>query len=143
MYLAMPCDYACIFGISSLVPGLDVSEGKSYRVIGEHYSFLVASGPLDRCYWFLFTYLGQTYHEPNIPRLNKDDEKELAEKFWDHPITPTATFGDLYKARKISVLSPLPEYVYKRWFFRRIVTIGDSVHKVCARFMIYLTISPN
>ena len=46
------------------------------------------------------------------------------------------TFGDLIKARVSSTMTALQEHVYKQWHFDRIVTIGDSVHKVVVRSLL-------
>jgi hypothetical protein len=45
-------------------------------------------------------------------------------------ITPEVTFGQVFAKRLSSTLTPLHEVVYKKWFFKRVITLGDSVHKV-------------
>jgi hypothetical protein len=54
----------------------------------------------------------------------------LVKKHMNDIVTERYTFGDLYRARETSTLTPLAEHVFHRWYFGRIVTIGDSAHKV-------------
>ncbi|KAF9775596.1 hypothetical protein IL306_006278 [Fusarium sp. DS 682] len=39
------------------------------------------------------------------------------------------TLGQVFAKRVSSTLTPLHEVVYKKWFFKRIITLGDSAHK--------------
>ncbi|KAJ5195989.1 hypothetical protein N7449_006468 [Penicillium cf. viridicatum] len=124
---ALPATYACIFGISKGVKGIE--KGTLNSVFNEHYSYLVPSGPGDRTYWFLVRNMGKTYYGADIPRFTKEEEEALATEHFDDQITPTLKFVDLYKCKIASAYSSLPEYVYKRWHFQRIITIGDASHK--------------
>lgn len=87
------------------------------------------SAPGDRLYWFLFTDMEKATGS-DIPRFTKDDEAVLAEKHHDDQLTRSTTFGDVYRNRLHTALVPLEEHVFKRWHFRRIITIGDAAHKV-------------
>ncbi|KAJ5287811.1 hypothetical protein N7478_003497 [Penicillium angulare] len=124
----LPATYACIFGISQGVCG--VEKGTLTSVFNEHYSYLVPSGPGDRTYWFLVKTMDKTMYGSDIPRFTKDEEEALAKEHWDDYITPTLRFSDLYKKKLSSVYTSLPEYVYKKWYFGRIMTIGDAAHKL-------------
>lgn len=70
---------------------------------------------------------------PDIPRFTKSEEEALAKQHWNDNITPTLRFSDLYEKKISSVYTALPEYVYKKWYFQRIMTIGDAAHKVCLK----------
>lgn len=122
------CFYRCSFGIAQHVPGWP--KGDQEMVLGDQKSQLVVTGPDDKVYWFLFEKLRHTRHESDIPRYTRDDEAEFFSKHRDLPITERITFGDVVKHRISSALTPLHEFVFKKWHFRRIVTIGDSAHKV-------------
>lgn len=128
MKKALPATYACIFGISKGVEG--VEKGTLTSVFNEHFSYLIPSGPGDSTYWFLVRNLGKTAYGSDIPRFTKDEEEALAKEHMDDHITPTLPFSDLYNKKIASVYTSLPEYVYKRWYFKRIITIGDASHKV-------------
>ncbi|CAI7666133.1 unnamed protein product [Penicillium palitans] len=124
---ALPATYACIFGISKGVKGIE--KGTLNSVYNEHYSYLVPSGPGDLTYWFLVRNMGKTYYGADIPRFTKEEEEAFATEHFDDQITPTLKFSALYKSKIASAYSSLAEYVYKRWHFQRIITIGDASHK--------------
>ncbi|KGO63138.1 Monooxygenase, FAD-binding [Penicillium expansum] len=124
---ALPATYACIFGISKGVEGIE--KGTLNSVFNEHFSYLVPSGPGDLTYWFLVRNMGKTYYGEDIPRFTKEEEEAFATEHFEDQITPTLQFSALYKSKVASAYSPLQEYVYKRWHFQRIITIGDASHK--------------
>lgn len=79
----------------------------------------------------MFQNIGNKYEGEELPHFSKQDEETLAKEHWNDQVTENIKFGDMYAARISSVLTALPEYVFKKWHFRRIVTIGDAAHKVC------------
>ncbi len=100
-------------------------------MFGRKNSFLIVPGPGDRVYWFLFANIGPTRRGKDIPRYTKEDEAAMVEDYRNDPIHENgAVFGDLYDARLVSVLVPLQEHVFPKWYYRRIITIGDAAHKV-------------
>ncbi|KAG7423091.1 FAD-dependent monooxygenase atmM [Fusarium oxysporum f. sp. raphani] len=121
------CYYACSFGIAQNVPNWPV--GQQSMVTGKGKSQLVVSGPDNRVYWFLFEKLPGTKHGKDIPRYTKEDEAEFVNRNHNVAITPEVTFGQVFAKRLSSTLTPLHEVVYKKWFFKRVITLGDSVHK--------------
>lgn len=127
----VPCYYKCSFGIAQHVPGW--IHGEQHLVTGRGRSQLVVSGPDDKVYWFMFEKLRETKYGKDIPEFTKEDELEFVEHNKDVPITRRVAFGDVYDKRLSSTLTPLHEVVYKKWFFRRIITLGDSAHKVTKR----------
>ncbi|KAA8577333.1 hypothetical protein EYC84_007296 [Monilinia fructicola] len=107
---APPCDYSCIFGISNPIEGLE--PGNLHSVFREKNSYLINGGPEGRVYWFYLF-------------------KKPTNILW-------ARYTSLYQGRRgkvlqerkiTSTLTALPEYVYKKWYYERIITIGDSAHK--------------
>lgn len=98
--------------------------------LNKGYSYLVIGGPQNRVYWFLFVDMGKTYYGPEPPSFTKEDEEALANQHLNDKIVEGRTFRDLYSTKISSVLTSLPEYVFKKWHFRRIMTIGDAAHKV-------------
>ena len=98
--------------------------------VGTGHSQLVISGPGNRIYWFFFSRLPETKYGKDIPRSNQEMEAEFVDKYKHAPITKTLTFGQLYAKRLITTLTPLHEYVHEKWFFKRILMMGDSAHKV-------------
>lgn len=98
--------------------------------LNKGHSYLVISGPQDRVYWFLFVNIGKTHYGPEPPHYTKEDEEAVVNEHLNDKILENRTFRDLYSTKISSVLTPLPEYVFKKWHFQRIITIGDAAHKV-------------
>jgi 2-polyprenyl-6-methoxyphenol hydroxylase-like FAD-dependent oxidoreductase len=124
----VPAYYKCSFGIAQDVPGW---ERESQHILtGRGTSQLVVSGPENRVYWFLFSRLPETKFGKNIPRFTKEDEAQFVKEHVNLPITEDITFGQVYAKRLTSTLTPLHEIVYQKWFFERIMIMGDAAHKV-------------
>jgi 2-polyprenyl-6-methoxyphenol hydroxylase-like FAD-dependent oxidoreductase len=124
---SIPTEYCCIFGISR--PSEKFPKCSTQNVQGRNYSYLVLTGPDHRIYWFLFKKLPVTAYG-KIPRYTKDQEDALVAEHASNRITDTLTFGELYALRKTSTLQALPEVVFSKWHYNRIMTIGDAAHKV-------------
>ena len=130
--IEVPCDYKCLFGISN--PLKAFPAGLQSQVLGKGHSYLIASGPGGRLYWFLFANIRGTKYGTDIPRYTKQDEALFVEQRKNDVVGEDgATFGDMYENRIISVLTALEEYVFEKWHFQRIITIGDAAHKVSQR----------
>ncbi|KAI0600328.1 FAD binding domain protein [Biscogniauxia sp. FL1348] len=123
----VPCYYRCSFGIAQHVDGYVTGEQNNVR--GQGWSALIISGPEGRVYWFLFDRLPEPKYGKNIPTYSKEDEAQFVKKFWDYPITEKVKFGHIYSKKLTSTLTPLHEIVYEKWFFKRIMLLGDAVHK--------------
>ncbi|KAF4545414.1 FAD binding domain containing protein [Lasiodiplodia theobromae] len=123
----VPTKYNCIFGISKPTPGLPLQT--AFNVLRKDYSYLVITGPGGRVYWFVFTRLPETQHGA-IPRYSKEDEEELVKRYRDDRVYEDVRFSEIYKNKLSSVLTAIPEYVFKKWYFGRVITIGDSAHKL-------------
>lgn len=124
----VPCYYRCSFGIAQHVPGW--FAGEHHVVTGRGQSQLVVSGPDDRVYWFLFDRLPKVKYGKDIPKYTKQDEAEFIKENASRAITEKVTFGQVFAKRLQSTLTPLHEVVFKKWFFKRMITLGDSAHKV-------------
>ncbi|KAF5587647.1 FAD binding domain-containing protein [Fusarium pseudocircinatum] len=121
------CHYQCIFGISKDVPNFP--EDEQSMVTGEGHSFLVMSGPGKRVYWFFFNRIPEAKFGDEIPKYSREDELKVVEENRNLAITEQIKFSDLYATRISSTLAPLHEFVFQKWFFHRILLMGDSVHK--------------
>ncbi|KAH8891947.1 FAD/NAD(P)-binding domain-containing protein [Thozetella sp. PMI_491] len=93
-------------------PGRPNSRGHSY---------LVSNGPGGRIYWFLFAKLDEILFYDNTPRYTESDKQEMYRD---------VTFGDLVDTVMFSTLTPLHEWIWEKWHFGRIMTLGDAAHKV-------------
>ncbi|KAK7427295.1 hypothetical protein QQZ08_006232 [Neonectria magnoliae] len=124
----VPCYYQCSFGIAHKVPNWPERE-QSFTT-GDQKAFLVTSGPDERVYWFLFVKLPEAKYGKDIPKYTKEDEALFVKQHQALPITEALTFGQLYHKRLTSALTPLHEVVFEKWFYNRMLLIGDSAHKV-------------
>jgi 2-polyprenyl-6-methoxyphenol hydroxylase-like FAD-dependent oxidoreductase len=120
--------YACLFGLSSAVPGL--SSGLLGWNLGKNYSYVVGTGLDNRTYWLLATKLDKTYHGTDIPHFSKEDEEQIVQEHWNDHITPDLRMSDLYKARQHLVCTPLREIMYHKWSLNRMIVLGDASHTV-------------
>ncbi|KPM40526.1 hypothetical protein AK830_g6053 [Neonectria ditissima] len=123
----VPCYYQCSFGIAHKV--VNWPEREQSFTTGDQKAFLVTSGPEDRVYWFLFVKLPETKYGKDIPKYTKEDEALFVKQHQALPITENLTFGQLYHKRLTSALTPLHEVVFEKWFYNRMLLIGDSAHK--------------
>ncbi|KAI3322747.1 FAD/NAD(P)-binding domain-containing protein [Xylariaceae sp. AK1471] len=123
----VPCYYQCSFGIAQDVEGWPGSEQGFTTGCGK--SFLIVSGPAGRVYWFLFVKFPEPLYGKNIPRYSREDEAQFVRENEGLVVRDGLTFGQLYAKRVNSALTPLHEVVFKKWFFDRIITMGDSAHK--------------
>ncbi|KAK8869392.1 FAD binding domain protein [Apiospora arundinis] len=123
----IPCYYKCSFGIAQNVVGWP-QQDQSF-VMGAGHSALISAGPENRVYWFIFVRLPEIQHGKSIPKYTKEDDEQFSKEYADMPITETLRFGDIYEKKLSSTLTPLHEMVYKTWFFKRVVLLGDSAHK--------------
>ncbi|KAM0468358.1 hypothetical protein ACHAP7_011029 [Fusarium lateritium] len=121
------CHYLCSYGIAQDVPGW--VAGDQCAVLGKGHSQLVVSGPDNKTYWFFFSKLPETKYGKDIPGCSKGMEDEFLNKYAGVPITEKVNFGQVFAKRLFSTLTPLHEYVFDKWFFKRIVCLGDSMHK--------------
>ncbi|KAI1267839.1 FAD/NAD(P)-binding domain-containing protein [Xylariaceae sp. FL1019] len=123
----VPCDYQCSFGIAQNVEGW--GDDEQCFTTGTGNSFLVTAGPDNKVYWFLFVRLPKTCYGTDIPKYTKQDEAQFAEKHKHLKIKENVTFGQVYAKRLTGMLTPLHEFVFKKWFYGRMFLLGDSVHK--------------
>jgi hypothetical protein len=124
----MACHYICCFGIAQNVPGW--VDGDICRTLGDGVSQLVSSGVNGRVYFFFFSKLPASKYGKEIPWFTEEMKKEFVQKHARYPITEKVRFGQLFAHQITSTLTPLHEYVLKKWFFDRIIVFGDSAHKV-------------
>ena len=91
-------------------------------------------GGAGRVYWFLFENIPETaYLADKVPRLTKEEEKKLAEKYWDDNLADNVKFGELYSKSICVNTTAIHEHIFDKWHFQRMITIGDSAHKVGTR----------
>ncbi|KAH7014098.1 FAD binding domain protein [Microdochium trichocladiopsis] len=123
----VPCYYQCSFGIAQNVEKW--KDGEQTHTCGHGKAFLVAPGPGGRVYWFLFIKLPRVMHGKDIPKFTKQDEEKLVAENRNLLVKENLTFGEIFDQRVSSTLTSLHEVVYEKWFYDRMMLIGDSAHK--------------
>ncbi|KAL5338173.1 FAD/NAD(P)-binding domain-containing protein [Aspergillus crustosus] len=128
--IGLTAEYACIFGISIGVPGLRV--GEHVASLNNGHSFLTFPGKDGRTFWFLMRKLDQrhVYANGNMPRFMAQDTASMAEEFGEDIIWGEVTFRDLWERRVAHNTTVLEENVFDTWHYKRILCIGDSMHKM-------------
>ncbi|KAF2015193.1 FAD/NAD(P)-binding domain-containing protein [Aaosphaeria arxii CBS 175.79] len=122
-------EYCCIFGISR--PTDNFPDFASHTIQGQDHSYLLGSGPGRRIYWFLFKKLEKISKGlyDKIPRYTEAERDALAAEHANDRLSHCLSFGDLYNSRTSATLQALPEVVFSKWHYGRIITIGDAAHK--------------
>ncbi|KAI6353446.1 hypothetical protein MCOR25_008993 [Pyricularia grisea] len=121
-------EYTCLFGISK--PHKSVQPGDATYVAGQGHSYLIIGGPNSRVYYFLFDKLPEKLSGDKTPKYSDEDARALAKKYRDDVLLPNCTFGELVDGQTSMVMTALHEHVYEKWHYGRIITIGDSCHKL-------------
>ncbi|CAH0002883.1 unnamed protein product [Clonostachys byssicola] len=121
------CSYICSFGVSQNVDHLR-NDGVIV-VLGTNWTQLHVPGPDKKDYFFFFIRLPKTLYGSEIKKYTKEDEEEVFEKYSKLPVCEHVVLGDVFSKRLNSTLTPLHEYVREKWFFDRIIVLGDSCHK--------------
>lgn len=126
--LELGCEYSCVFGISSPVPGLKAPD--CHRIWGPDWSLLIVMGKNDKVYWFMFNRLDRVYKGKEIPRFDQFKIDEHLAPFLKCPVVPNVPFADVINRAEVRNWLPIEEALFKHWHVGRIACIGDSVHKV-------------
>ncbi|OKO98097.1 2-heptyl-3-hydroxy-4(1H)-quinolone synthase [Penicillium subrubescens] len=125
----VPSTYCCLFGISSTVKG--ISQGALDYVLNHGFSYIVGSGPKDRTYWALMKKLRRTCHGTEIPHFLPEDSDTILQEHQNDPVGPGVFVSDLReKLLRPTVLKPMREFTYQKWFLQRMLIIGDAAHQM-------------
>ncbi|KAH6989863.1 hypothetical protein EDB80DRAFT_881882 [Ilyonectria destructans] len=124
----MLAEYRCLFGIASSVQLLETGD----LDIGydTDRSILMITVKNGRVYYFLFERLKALYRLGNIPHYSTAEAVAFATKHGDMCIRPGFKFSDLWHKTISFRLVALEEAAFKIWTCRRIVCLGDSIHKM-------------
>ncbi|KAJ5519071.1 Monooxygenase FAD-binding [Penicillium expansum] len=125
---ALTVEYACLFGISQAIPGLQ--SGDHVNRYGDKFCIITFHGKADRVFWFIIHKLDQVYTYPDAPRYSPADATELCGKLRHVKIVDDVTVGDLWETKEVASMTALEEGLFENWHFKRIVLLGDSIHKM-------------
>ncbi|KAF7180409.1 hypothetical protein CNMCM7691_009577 [Aspergillus felis] len=121
-------EYACIFGASTTVPGLN--ERHLHSIVDNGTAVILIPGVNGRLSWFIIVKLDKRYQYGNAPRFSVKDAAAWGERLTDKYIWKDIKFKQVWQNRKTFVMTALEEYVCRNWSYGRIVCIGDSMHKM-------------
>ncbi|RAL12476.1 FAD-dependent oxidoreductase [Aspergillus homomorphus CBS 101889] len=126
----LTAEYACIYGISSAVNGFEA--GEHVASLHDNRSFLTFPGSQNRTFWFLIWKLDRKYlyDDGDMPRFTASDTASVVKKYAKDIIWREVTFGDIWDRKTRYNTAVLEENVFDTWHHKRIVCIGDSVHKM-------------
>ncbi|KAJ5545480.1 FAD binding monooxygenase [Penicillium sp. DV-2018c] len=124
----MTVSYACIFGVSTEVHGLDI--GHLHITVYNGKSFIVAPGLHGQLSWFVVLKLDKTYAYGDAPRFSSTNAALICEQLKDMYIWEDIQFSQIWKRRQTYSMTPLEENIFQTWHFGRMVCIGDSMHKM-------------
>ncbi|KAH3035887.1 orotidine-5'-phosphate decarboxylase [Aspergillus fumigatus] len=131
-YNKLTIDYACIFGISSPVDQLE--PGEQITCYNDGWSILSVIGQNGRVFWFLFIKLDKESvydgSRKNGPRFSPADARAHCERLAHEPVWNGVKFGHVWAQCEVFQMTPLEEGLFSKWYWRNIVCIGDSMHKV-------------
>lgn len=97
---------------------------------GDNFCIITFHGKGDRVFWFIIQKLEQVYTYPDAPRYSLTDAAELCRKLRNVKLLGDITVGDLWKSREVASMMALEEGLFENWHFKRMVLVGDSIHKV-------------
>lgn len=108
-----------------------VPEGESHVAADVDHSALVFVGKGGVPQWFFFSKMPQKYiGKANIPRYTKADMDAEVEKYGDFQAIENVTIKQLIDNTKTYSYFPLEEANHEHWTYKRIVCLGDSIHKM-------------
>ncbi|KAE8406982.1 hypothetical protein BDV37DRAFT_269421 [Aspergillus pseudonomiae] len=129
-------EYSGIYGISRPVPGL--SPGHAHRTYGNGFSFIVNIGK-ENIFWLLSFHAGKVHCYPDIPRHSQDRASidQQVSPFLVAHVSSNVRFEELYCNAITYCHVALEEFLCEKWAAGKLVSIGDSVHKVWVNFFRY------
>ncbi|RYP28807.1 hypothetical protein DL767_007025 [Monosporascus sp. MG133] len=123
------CNWITLFGISTLRDPR-ITPGSANTTFRHGMSYGVLSGGNGRNYYFLNKSLPRELKGREIPRYTEANRDDLAKEHWNDFVQHDIRFGDLFESSVRAVLVPLEGYVFPKWHFGRIITLGDAAHKL-------------
>ncbi|KAJ5591276.1 hypothetical protein N7450_005248 [Penicillium hetheringtonii] len=130
MMVSFTCEYRAIFGISKAPEG--IVPDQAFKWFGEGRNYLCAPGPNGTLYWIFDMKNEDKTQGKSIPRYTENDIEEAVKLYRGDVIKDGVTFGDLFDNRIRASMVPVEEGILKTCFYKRIVLLGDSWHKVNA-----------
>jgi 2-polyprenyl-6-methoxyphenol hydroxylase-like FAD-dependent oxidoreductase len=117
--------FRALYGVGPLPEGMD--PGVVREIPHKGWWFQIISQP-QRIFWMLYQALDPSVDQPIFYGVN--EAEALAAEYADCPVGEGFAFKHLRASKTFEKLAVLEEGVAARWYWKRVVLIGDSVHKV-------------
>ncbi|KAL2867613.1 FAD-dependent oxidoreductase [Aspergillus lucknowensis] len=125
---AIKSSRGCLFGTSH---GLAQVKPTDYWMTArQDRHYLVCSAPNGLTFWFVFFTTRKQGATGDTPWYPDEQKERYATEFASDQIRPDVTLGDLYRTSTNTGVVPVEEFVLKRYFYQRILLLGDSAHKM-------------
>jgi FAD dependent monooxygenase len=125
---AFAVEYACVFGISTPISGLN--SGEHVNSYSDGLCVITFHGKDGRVFWFILVKLQEKSVYPNTPRFSASDAAKFCAQYADVPVSGDICVRDLWKNKTSASMTALEEGLPETWSFKRVVLLGDSIHKV-------------
>lgn len=124
-YEPYKCSFRALYGIASLPKGMDAGIVREIPHKGWWFQIITQPG---RVFYMLYQALDKPITKPVF--YDDNDAESLAQDFESLAVGEGLTFGQLRKMKTREKLAVLEEGVMPQWHWKRIVLVGDVVHKV-------------
>ncbi|KAL2846194.1 hypothetical protein BJY01DRAFT_175948 [Aspergillus pseudoustus] len=119
---------SCLFGISH---GLSqVKSTDAWRACRQDRHYLICAAPNGLTFWFCFFKNRKHATSYDALRYTEEEKEQYAADFSTDQTRPDVTLADLYRTSTTTGLVPIEEFVLNRYFHKRILLLGDSLHKM-------------
>lgn len=130
-YKPYSISFRALYGVGPLPAGMDPGivreiphQGWWFQIISQH----------QRIFWMLYQAL-----DPPMDQTSFYGEKEteaLAAEHGDCPVGEGFTFKHLRASKTFEKLAVLEEGIAEKWYWKRVVLVGDAVHKVVITYLL-------
>ncbi|KAL3443344.1 hypothetical protein BJX65DRAFT_298416 [Aspergillus insuetus] len=125
---AFTVEYACVFGISAPISGLESGEHVNSYLDG--LCVITFHGKDGRVFWFILIKLQKRFVYPNTPRFSASDAANVCAEYANVPVWGDISVRDLWRNKTSASMTALEEGLLDNWSFKRVVLLGDSIHKM-------------
>ncbi|KAG0651547.1 FAD-dependent monooxygenase [Hyphodiscus hymeniophilus] len=129
---SITAEYVSFFGTSKAIPGLKEGEGHTVFDLDHSSLLFVGSGHIPQ--WFFVTKLDKKYYGDEIPRFTREDMEKKALEYEDFQFCEGVTMSQLMSTTTQLSYVALEEANHEVWTHRRIVCLGDSIHKMTPNY---------
>ncbi|KAL2783205.1 hypothetical protein BJX66DRAFT_349697 [Aspergillus keveii] len=125
---AFVVEYACVFGISTPISGLE--SGEHVNSYSDGLCVITFHGKDGRVFWFILVKLQKKFFYPDTPRFSAGDAAKVCAEYADVPVLGDICIRDLWRNKTSASMTALEEGLLETWRFKRVVLLGDSIHKM-------------